>query len=1003
MNTVVFDNYVKALNYVIDKIKCRVVDLKVRHIIIVPDHYTLEVERRVYQNSSGALDVDVMTFNRMLGLFATKPSLSNKACVMLIKKLCLKCKFGAFKRSAGFSGFGGRIYDTIQMLKSCNISPSQLRQNEIYQGLKIKLDDIANIYQEYENCLQDKFMDSGDRLLVLRRQILENDTLSNCHCYIANFDYFTPAMTKVIEALDERCKSLTISTLDGVKRRPNLEYLQIYKAVSAVDEIKGIARRIKQDIIKGLRYKDIGVVYKSSPTLLRRIFDEYEIPVNIDIKYDLSTFPLTAWLCTLFEICSEGVARQSMLTLAKNYFANIKQSELIAFCQYVTKYSVDYNEFYQVFDNPMAENARKKLVNAIDLFDNLVYKSANALAFCDNVKSYLLIYNQAVTKLNEKIKSQNADIDAVQVANSIDKILDDISLIVDSSDTVALGIGCLLEALKTKISILPPIHDAVSAGEESLLRGFQRRKIYICEFNEGILPSVTYDFGIITDSEINHLKSKGLNITPSIKDVNSRAKNELFQLLYSGAEIVCSYVLGGDKKPAYLLDAIKNSCKVVEEYTFEDELNYLNELENIKTQSAKLQDKLDYVQQLHFVENSAIELLLSDKIKDHTLNSALFFALQQRGKGVDKYIYRQQDIPICYPDELFFVKKSVSVSRIERYYSCPFWHFLQYGLKLKEVEVGSTAPNDLGAFLHKVLELFVQGGLKMSQLDTIIESTILQKEFFRLRLQSNQLVKDRAVAEIKKVCQIALNQLTNSNFEPFAVEKKFGFDQELKGLELDDIQLSGVIDRIDICDNYVRLIDYKSGAVGFGYRDIYLGKKLQLVAYLKVLQKNGFELAGGFYFPVRDKWDDDQFSHRLVGVYIRQLDLVLSMDKSLCKVKDYFDTNASTKNQSKSKKSEIFDATVQFNKSKGVFIRSNKYAISREDLYKLCDYTQAMLAQSIRQIRQGNISKSPLKDKGLSCQYCPYKPICIASGDKIVPRNVNNTVELKNFVGKTEI
>jgi len=47
-----------------------------------------------------------------------------------------------------------------------------------------------------------------------------------------------------------------------------------------------------------------------------------------------------------------------------------------------------------------------------------------------------------------------------------------------------------------------------------------------------------------------------------------------------------------------------------------------------------------------------------------------------------------------------------SVSRLEKYTSCPFSFFVQYGLNAKERKIYRLSPPDIGTFMHAVIEKF---------------------------------------------------------------------------------------------------------------------------------------------------------------------------------------------------------------------------------------------------------------------------------------------------------
>ena len=57
-------------------------------------------------------------------------------------------------------------------------------------------------------------------------------------------------------------------------------------------------------------------------------------------------------------------------------------------------------------------------------------------------------------------------------------------------------------------------------------------------------------------------------------------------------------------------------------------------------------------------------------------------------------------------NQLFGTPLYSSVSKMEKYASCPFSHFVQYGLKAKERCILRVETPDIGTFMHDVLDRF---------------------------------------------------------------------------------------------------------------------------------------------------------------------------------------------------------------------------------------------------------------------------------------------------------
>ncbi|MCL2599120.1 MAG: hypothetical protein FWD76_04330, partial [Firmicutes bacterium] len=666
MNIKTYETYGHALQDAIHTLKARKADLEHRHILIVPDHYTLACERRVYAGSHGAFDLDVLTFDRLLYALGeqTMQPLSKRASIMLIKSICLKNKFLVFGKSALFAGFAEKLYETIQMLQGSGIEPADLcdemgeQKIPLYQGLAFKLRDISKIYEQYQESMRGTHFDGMQKYVLLEQAIRTSTKIKDWHFHIANFDYFSPMIQKVLEALHQKAKSCAVYATQ-VAAKGNIDHIEIYKASSAVEQVKAVAKRIILDTKNGLLYKDIGVVFKGDLSLCRRIFDEYDIPANIEIKYDLQSHPFVTFLMSLFDICENGYRQNEMLALGKNYFTGLTQQERWAWVAYVQKYGTNFDGFLQGFADDVAEGVRKKLCEMVEIFEKTVYLQKGAVAFCDALKNYLGAHSQNLARL-----STQTDLDVVQIAHKVDKLVDDLRWVAghfsleDKEYESRFARECFLDALKSKVPFLPPLYDAVTVGEERVFRGTDKRKVYICDLNEGVLPSSVSERSLLSDAEIEHLKTKGLHLVPSTKDVNKLARLELVQLLHSGAEMVCLYIANEQSKPSFLLRGITQKTKNIRHMSYEYEMQLLGESEHMDKTSPHWED-FGYAQALHFGSVAACkELFLKKSIQNHKELSALYWALQatapNQGTRMEQLVYKRQAVPLRFCEQMFF-------------------------------------------------------------------------------------------------------------------------------------------------------------------------------------------------------------------------------------------------------------------------------------------------------------------------------------------------------------
>ena len=130
MKNIVLKNYADCVDELVKTIENREVDFQTQHLVIVPDIYTFTVEKRVFDKIGGAFDVEVTTFNR---LFRRKvddgtSAISRQGAVMILKKICYHTKLQCYGSSALRAGFAEKLYDAINKLRSCSVTPDDLRR-----------------------------------------------------------------------------------------------------------------------------------------------------------------------------------------------------------------------------------------------------------------------------------------------------------------------------------------------------------------------------------------------------------------------------------------------------------------------------------------------------------------------------------------------------------------------------------------------------------------------------------------------------------------------------------------------------------------------------------------------------------------------------------------------------------------------------------------------------------------------------------------------------------
>lgn len=193
-------------------------------ILLVPEQYTFHTEKKLLEvvGERGLLRAEVLSFKRMAsrvfnecgGRTLTRMNDSGKN--MLIYKL-LKDKgdeLEYFNRMAKQQGFAGVVSKTITEFKKYNISSEILKIKDDCiedEELKKKLKDLTLIFNEFNETLHKKYIDSEDELIILAEKLMNCSIYENAEIWIDEFTTFTPQQLDVIKMLSKSSKTINIT------------------------------------------------------------------------------------------------------------------------------------------------------------------------------------------------------------------------------------------------------------------------------------------------------------------------------------------------------------------------------------------------------------------------------------------------------------------------------------------------------------------------------------------------------------------------------------------------------------------------------------------------------------------------------------------------------------------------------------------------------------------------------------------------------------------------
>ena len=1063
-----------------------------KQIVVVPDKFSLSMEKHIMQklDLQASMDFSVYTFATLSQTFLSHKNLkvlSSLGATYVVQMLLNKHKsqLKCFSKTNKTINFASVIFDNISQLKSCNITPSMLKnacKNLDNPLLCSKLLDIALIYEKYEEYLGADFVDSSNKLSLLSQDLKTTSSLLNTDVHVCYFDSMTKKNLDVISSLIKSSNSLSIGIVvpsnqqqNGFLFKSNLQndVLDVCKQLKITpnfvdathslgevqnhiicnllankfekleidnniifpvvcsdvsSEIRFVAMDISNKIKKGERFKDCVInctqIEVYAP-ILKKIFADYKIPFWIDLPFDFSNSELCKYLNAVFSLIQNNYLQEDILKVCKNVFSGVDIAQQMIFEKYVTRFGIEHDMLWQKY---------KVADEDYEIYCSIVQKAflpiktyQKNLQLCKSVAEYVVCTQNFLKEVGcqntlqalcEKNTIQhdlwNESINR-QVFQKLESALDTLYDIMAEFQTSFEDFCSILNSgLDTlTISPLPMALDCVYVGQNLQSVFNQTPNFYVLGASDGCFPAMVGDVGIISDIDITMLAKNKINLTPTISDVNARSlANVVENLSLFTKSLHISYALqsqDGQKMPSMAFESLRqifcvqqNELKPInmDEYLSgnknfgceEDRLLYIwgNQKNGLSWVIAESNDEKSTVSKK--LLSTAIKVFRQSGFRD------VFLSLENSGAT---FAHKTN-----LKTNLLDHKQTISVTEIERYFLCPYLHFVDYGLKLGKEEVSDIASLDNGNIIHAVLEQFVLYTKKyppknIEQIQKIaikIFDNVLKAEEFERFLKSdkNKFALKKLKMECVRACEALSFQQSHSKYNIKFVEKSFGskdfVDVPQIAVYNKVVKIKGKVDRLDEWKGTYRIIDYKTSksASDFSLMDLYLGKKIQLFFYLYSIieglkQKGNHASPGGvYYLPIHRDYNTENTSvfdgFRMQGLTLAKLENILATDDTLNK---------------ESLKSQVVDLNLNASTFEGnVSAKGNKIATGVE-FEGVLNYSNNIAKKAVAEIFDGMIEPKPLDG---SCEFCSYRHICKISCQKTPQaRTKNFKIDIKTF------
>ena len=761
---------------------------------------------------------------------------------------------------------------------------------------------------------------------------------------------------------------------------------------------------------RGYRYRDFAVLMGNEedyPPAFIRKSRMLNIPLFVDTKKKMNYHSGAETIRSLFHLARMDYSYESVFRYLKSGMSGLSMEDVDYLENYIISSGV---RGLSMWSRPFIRRLQDYSPEQVEKLEELrVAFLAETRSFARKIRDRETTVKEKITVLYETLRDLHLKDKLLEKADEADREEDYekgkgyrqfYGNILDLMDKIVAIFGEEIMEEKELFSLLdaglenltlasPPLSmDQVILGDLKRTRLPGIKVLFFAGMNDGDIPPVPEDQGILTDEDKRILEKQGMTLS---LDLTGRVLEDEFYmyLAFSKPEeelylSCCETGAGGEaRSPSILFNSLKGLYPRISMKKYPDRFR-----------------------RYYFSEGDSREYLIrcmrswyeGRKPEDPAFYALFSYWKEEHPRDLeDIFTWMEKDLsrlplPPDLVDELYGNKLEGSVTKMERFASCPFLFFCQYGLGLTERQEFKVAPIELGNLFHAALEYFSlkirEMGLSWSDLseentDSLLEEAVssVMEEKIRDVIESsarNQYKKRMIRRILARTVEVLSRHLRKSSFEPDRFELKFGPGNDLNTtrIPLDDgreIAFRGVIDRVDICEEddklFLRIIDYKTGAKNFDFNALYYGLQLQLIIYLDAAleiyaneKHKKVEPAGIFYYRIQDPIQkaSDVSADKLMNVF--RMSGYANSDPEILRLLE--DGQGSM---------ESFDLTLNKDGSP----RKGSHVMDTLHFEQVGEYVRHTVKRMGERIFAGEIAASPyFLDKKDPCSYCAYASVC---------------------------
>lgn len=785
---------------------------------------------------------------------------------------------------------------------------------------------------------------------------------------------------------------------------------------------------------KNLHFRDIVVITRDTKDydgILNAALEKYHIPCFYAEKTDLSSLPPIKLVRSALRIVENDFRTTDILSLIKTGLCPIENREVDAFETYISTWRLrgkDYitDEWKMHPDGysaqgRMSERAawvleaanrvRQTLIPPLLELRESLAKELTVPEMCNALYQYM-----EKMHIKETIRLRSAQIwelgesehvramELLRLYQTVLDVLEDLAHALPeaklTSGEFATALGLVFD--RTEVASIPDTADQVLVGSASMLRTDEPKVAILIGLCEDVFPRAVTDDGVFTDADKKELEALGIVLS---SDTASRSSDELYfvsRAVHAPSDSLCLMYSATDcdgksRRPSMAFERARKSLPHIPLISYGN-LPPIDRLWNPEVAFEALPD----------LKNTpcgqALREIFADNAQFREKLSALNTPVSQPECKVSP-----ETAAIVFPPKL-----SLTQTRLDRYVLCHFRYYCDFILGLKQEAKAEIRYNDIGTFIHAVLEQFFRRATQNGHFDAALttgEIEVMVDSILKDYLEdlcpvggkpSNRLL--HLFSRLRRLSLLMIENLreefshaafTPAFFELNICENRDGYPapMELHLENGDSVSLRGIIDRVDLFHKdgclYLRIVDYKTGSKAFSMDDVQHGINVQLLLYLFTLLENsppaflkklglqpGEKLlpAGVLYLsanvpPINiDKDLSPEEIHALAEAKLERHGLLLDAPEVLSAMSDQLSP------------AFLGDVKKKTDKATGEAVLSGDGLVSMDRFREIGEQLKETIRSIAKTMKRGNANAVPYTGGGHDpCSTCAMRSVCRCS------------------------